>query len=91
MEEDILNRSGSQDSNSSGNRWDPNVLNDFECKNVFVDDAEEHLPKLFDHDQIVKQKKDECQMCQEQFNMLKRTRHNCAHCGISVCGLCSQA
>lgn len=48
MEDDQKSSGGS--SNSSGNRWDPNVLNDFECKNVFVDDAEEHLPKLFDHD-----------------------------------------
>ena len=59
-------------SDSSGNRWNPDVLDDMECKNVFVDDAEEHLPELFDLERIPKIKTEECQLCQETFNYLKR-------------------
>lgn len=86
------NESGSgSSSDSSGNRWNPDVLDDMECKNVFVDDAEEHLPELFDHERIPKVKTEECQLCQETFNLLKRQRHYCKSCGLSVCDLCSQS
>ena len=47
-------------SDSSGNRWDPDVLNELECKNVFVDDADEHLPEFLDLERIQKVKSDEC-------------------------------
>ena len=80
--------SGSDD--SADNRWDPDILNKFECKQIFTDDAEEHLPDIFDVDKVVKQKGEECKLCQEPFNMLKRKMHHCRSCGLCVCDLCSQ-
>lgn len=29
-------------------RWDPNILNDVDCKLVFTDGVEDHLPQFFD-------------------------------------------
>jgi hypothetical protein len=48
---------------SSENRWDPDILNEFECKNVFTDQADEHLPEFFDPDQITKKKSEVCMLC----------------------------
>ena len=51
---------GDTSSDSSGNRWDPDILNEMECKNVFVDDADEHLPEFLDLERIQKVKSEDC-------------------------------
>lgn len=65
MKAENQSESSSDNSGSSGNRWDPDVLNEYECKNVFVDDAEEYLPEFFDLERVNKSKTEECQLCQE--------------------------
>ena len=57
---------------SANNRWNPDILNEFECKNIFTDDADEHLPELFDTEKVNMVKSKECKLCQEPFNMLKK-------------------
>ena len=69
---DSSSKSNVSENDSAENRWNPDILNEFECKQIFTDDAEEHLPELFDVDKVVKQKGEECKLCQEPFNMLKR-------------------
>ena len=60
-----IGSAGGSSSGSSGNRWDPNILNELECKNVFVDDADEHLPDTFDTENVNKVKRDDCALCSE--------------------------
>jgi hypothetical protein len=57
------NSSQSEKDEKGSDRWNPDILNEFDCKNVFVDDAEEHLPDFFDLERIPKQKSEECAMC----------------------------
>ena len=75
---------------SDSNRWNPDILNEFECKNVYLDEEEDNLPEFFDVDKVVKSKRDECSLCHEGFNMLLKKRNYCKRCGGSVCELCSQ-
>ena len=54
-----------ESSSDSSNRWNLDILNEFECKNVFMDDEDKNLPGIFDVDRVHKIKKDECFLCLE--------------------------
>ena len=80
----------SENSGSSEDRWDADILNEFECKNVWVDDEEERLPAFFDTEKVAKVKSQDCALCFESFNLFSRREHHCRSCGVSCCDLCSQ-
>ena len=80
------------DSDSSGNRWDTNILTEQEGKIVFLgqEDGDECLPEFFDVDVVPKRKEDQCFLCCTSFNMLgKNKREFCNRCGRSICKKCS--
>ena len=81
----------SQGSESSNDRWDPNILDDTECKNVWTEtaDAEEHLPEFFDPNVVQKRVRDSCALCGNVFKTLGNRRQHCRKCGESVCDPCS--
>ena len=83
--------SGSSASESDENKWNPDTLNQTDCKSVIVDDTEESLPEVFDLDQVDKVQQDDCGVCESSFNLSKRQRHFCEKCGLNVCDLCSQS
>ena len=82
--------SGSSGSDSGAQRYYEHLLKDMECNLMFLDDAEEHLPEIFDVASVKKDLKDECKHCSETFSKLRNPRHHCRKCGASVCDLCSQ-
>ena len=89
--QDSQHSSDDDDGNSSGEeRWNPDILNEFECKNVFIEDEDDHLPDFFDVDKVNKTKKDECGLCFESIGGILKKRNYCKKCGSNVCELCSQ-
>jgi hypothetical protein len=74
------------------------MMEQMETVNTFLDNEEDSLPELFDPSTVVKQKSDQCQLCNTPFSgkmsamilvSKDKMRHNCKRCGISVCTLCS--
>lgn len=82
--------SSKSSASGGGQRYYENLLNDMECNLMFLDDAEEHLPEIFDVVSVKRDNKDECKLCGETFNRMRCPRHHCRKCGASVCDLCSQ-
>ena len=83
-----------EDSNSSGNRWDENILAEMDYTNVFVEngDDNENLPGLppKSNPKFEKKKLKNCYLCAVEFKTVLKPRKYCNQCGLSVCELCSQ-
>jgi hypothetical protein len=77
-------------SEGSEDRWDPNLLEDMDYKNVFVEEGEpeDTLPDFFDVNVITSKKQDWCYLCQAVFKLSKK-RYFCKACGKSCCDMCS--
>jgi len=82
-----------QTSNSSGDRWDPNILAEMDYTNVFVEngDEQENLPGLppKSNPKFEKKKLKNCYLCHVEFIKFLKQRKYCNQCGLSVCELCS--
>lgn len=68
-----------QTSNSSGDRWDPNILAEMDYTNVFVEngDEQENLPGLppKSNPNFKKKKLKNCYLCHAEFKMLKPRKY----------------